>query len=69
MKFIPRDLLINRKQVESSGLIDPLDFTDSNELKSKLELIYKKPLYNFMIVDKAVYNGYCLGWVQDIRNV
>lgn len=64
MKFIPRDLLINRKQQESSGLIDPLDFTDSNDLKNKLEQIYKKPLYKFMIVDKVVYNGYCLGWVE-----
>jgi len=65
VKFIPRDLLINRKQIESSGLIDPLDFSDSNDLKSQLEQIYKKPLYNFMIVNKVVYNGFCLGWIVD----
>lgn len=63
MRFIPRDLLLNRKD-GLTQLIDPIEFEDIADLKSKLENIYKKPLYNFMIVDKVVYNGFCLGWVE-----
>lgn len=64
MRFIPRDLLLNRKQIESNQLIDPIEFEDAADLKSKLEYHYQKPLYNFMIVDKVVYNGFCLGWIE-----
>lgn len=68
MIFRPRDLLRNRKD-NSNQLIDPVEFEDAADLKNKLEKIYQKPLYDFMIVDKVVYNGFCLGWVQDTQNV